>query len=128
MKNGNKQLTKIHKRGCFCLLKDCIRLCCASGLVFKDQVGCVSTNLTYKVLVDVLDDNTTEKIDLTEHEAYKDRLLFNHDHCESTYSEEEFPDDKNMFFKVNYLLIKLQFLNSGFFKNLIFKSSAKMSF
>jgi hypothetical protein len=86
-KNGVKQITERHLRGCLSIVHKgaCIRLC-------NDEVDKDSTAVPIKL--NVMDDSRFEVIDLVNDEDYKDRLIFGRT-CEHQYS-----DDELQFFKV----------------------------
>jgi Methuselah N-terminus len=75
--NGTEVAAEKHVRGCFCEVRDCIRLCCPLGQVAVTKLGCVPFDGKYQLLMEVTDNaSNTEEVDLVQDPLFNQRFIF----------------------------------------------------
>jgi G protein-coupled receptor Mth (Methuselah protein) len=101
--NGTEVVVPKHIRGCFCKVKECIRLCCPVGYVGIKEKGCVKFNGTYRLPMDVYDDSGQfESVNLATDATFNHRFIASRPCKEMFYLDpSSYDEDQFMFQQVS---------------------------
>jgi hypothetical protein len=75
-----------HKRGCFCDVIKCIRVCCPLEFIYLPEKGCIKSQETVDGQLDIVVNRGSPPINLKTVGSYKDRAIYGNP-CKDMYDD-----------------------------------------